>query len=238
MEYFRSEIKAGIMIVICVVILGVFIFYVGGFNVLEKRYPIYVRFNFTGGLDEDAPVRFAGVEVGEVEGIRIMYEEDANVELKLSISQDVKLRTDSQAFINTLGFMGEKYVELSPGTKGNPLLKPGDTIAGTDPTLMDELFKKGSRIADELEQTVVDLQKFIEDTNDLIVSNQDDIRRIVINLKETTEHAKEFAKTIEESPWKLIWKTRKKKTEEEEAEPKEREPLRERRMLLRRRRMR
>lgn len=229
MEYFRSEIKAGIMIVICVVILGVFVFYVGGFNVLEKRYPIYVRFNSTGGLDEDAPVRFAGVEAGQVEDIRILDEEDANVELTLSISQEVKLRTDSQALINTLGFMGEKYVELTPGTKGNPILKPGDTIVGTDPTLMDELFKKGSRIADELEQTIADLQKFIEATDDVIVTNRDDIRRIVINLRETSEHVKEFAKTIEESPWKLLRKEREKKTEEE-AKPGERAPLRRRRM--------
>ena len=236
MDYFRTEIKAGMMIVISAVILLILVFYVGGFNVLEDRYPVRVRFNFTGGLDKSAPVRFAGVKVGEVKDIRLLSKEkeDANIEILLSINPKVELRKDSHAFINTLGFMGEKYVELTPGTIESPIIKPGDMIIGTDPIQMDELLKKGQKIADELEKAIGSLQKFLDDADDLVVSNREDVRQIVINLKETSEHAKEFAKTIEENPWKIIWKSKEKKTTDdaENGEPasrKKKEPLRRRR---------
>ena len=67
------------------------------------------------------------------------------------------------------------------------------------------------KIADELEETIISLQKFLNDADDLVVDNKEDIREIIINLKETSIHAKEFAKTIEENPWKIIWKTKEKK---------------------------
>ena len=218
MDYFKPEIKAGMMIVVCLVVLFILVFYVGGLHILEKRYPFKVRFNFTGGLDKDAPVRFAGVEVGEVKDIRLLNEEDANIEITLMVNPAVRLHEDSQAFVNTMGFMGEKYIELTPGSKHSPLLAPGDIIIGTDPIQMDELLKKGKQIADEVETAMLSLQKFLDDADDLIVSNKEDIRHIVINLKVTTEHAKEFAKTIEESPWKLLWKTKDKKKDEDKKE--------------------
>ena len=211
MDYFKSEIKAGIMIVVCLTILFVLVFYVGGMHILEKRYPLKVRFDFTGGLDNSAPVRFAGVEVGEVKDIRLLNEEDANIEITLMLNPAARLHRDSRAFINTMGFMGEKYIEITPGSKDSPVLVPGDTIVGTDPIQMDELLKKGEQIADEIEVAVASLQKFLNDADDLIVSNRKDVRQIIVNLKETTEHAKEFAKTIEEDPWKLIWKGKKEK---------------------------
>ncbi len=211
MDYFRAEIKAGIMIVGCAVILLILVFYVGGFNVLEDKYPVKVRYNFTGGLDKSAPVRFAGVKVGEVKDIRLLNEEDANIEVTVSINSKVRLRQDSQAFVNTLGFMGEKYIELTPGTTESPIIKPGETIVGTDPVQMDELMKKGRKIADELEGAIGSLQKFLNDADDLVVSNKEDIREMIINLKEASIHAKGFVKTIEENPWKIIWKTKEKK---------------------------
>jgi len=215
MDYFRTEIKAGIMIVGCAVILLILVFYVGGFNVLEDRYPVRVRYNFTGGLDKNAPVRFAGVKVGEVKDIQLLNEENANIEVTIAINSKVRLHQDSQAFVNTMGFMGEKYVELSPGTTESPIIKPGGVIIGTDPIQMDELLKKGRKIADELEGAIGSLQKFLNDADDLVVANKEDIREIIINLKETSIHAKEFAKTIEENPWKIIWKTKEKKERDE-----------------------
>ncbi len=211
MDYFKTEIKAGIMIVGCAVILLILVFYVGGFNVLEDKYPVRVRYNFTGGLDKNAPVRFAGVKVGEVKDIRLLNEENANIEVTIAIDSKVRLHQDSQAFVNTLGFMGEKYVELTPGTTESPIIKAGGVIIGSDPIQMDELLKKGRKIADELEGAIGSLQKFLNDADDLVVANKEDIREIIINLKETSIHAKEFAKTIEENPWKIIWKTKEKK---------------------------
>ena len=211
MDYFRTEIKAGIMIVGCAVILLILVFYVGGFNVLEDRYPVRVRYNFTGGLDKSAPVRFAGVKVGEVKDIQLLNEENANIEVTIAIDSKVRLHQNSQAFVNTMGFMGEKYIELTPGTSESPIIKPGETIIGTDPIQMDELLKKGQKIADELEKAVVSLQSFLNNADDLVVSNKKDIREMIINLKETSIHAKEFAKIIEENPWKIIWKSKGKK---------------------------
>jgi ABC-type transporter Mla subunit MlaD len=94
--------------------------------------------------------------------------------------------------------IGEKYVELTPGTRKGKKLQPGEILIGNDPTQLDELIQKGSRIADTVEETVAELQTLANTTNDILLTNKDDLRQVIINLEQTSAHASELARGLNE----------------------------------------
>ncbi|HOO91245.1 MAG TPA: MlaD family protein, partial [Syntrophales bacterium] len=70
MSSISTEAKVGLFVLVALIILGYMSFRVGeqGFG-LKKGYPVTVVFDNATGLEKDASVQIAGVEVGRVEDI-------------------------------------------------------------------------------------------------------------------------------------------------------------------------
>ncbi|HDL20962.1 MAG TPA: MCE family protein [Nitrospirae bacterium] len=83
------------------------------------------------GLREGAPVWFSGVEIGAVKSIEFTMERKVRFKMMIASDSLKYLKEDSKANILTLGLLGDKYVEITPGTKDASALKPGDTISGS-----------------------------------------------------------------------------------------------------------
>lgn len=194
------EIKVGLVIFICMVMLVALLVVVGGSGLFKKTYEVKARFALIDGLEGNATVRFAGVEVGKVTGIRVIPEEEAaqkdvaRVEVTLSVDKDLVLHDDSKIRLRTLGLMGGKYVSITPGTIGSPKVKAGDVLRGEDPLEMAELMN-------------------------MLASNREDIEEIIKNLKETTQNAEEFTRKINEKPNALIWGYKEKKSIQKRKNP-------------------
>lgn len=91
-------------------------------------YPLHATFTTAGGLQDGAVVELAGVEIGRVESVGL---EDYQAKVTLKIRNDVVLPEDTRAAIKTKGLIGERYVEITPGT-GNGRLKPGAWLQKTE----------------------------------------------------------------------------------------------------------
>lgn len=117
------ELKVGVFIMIGITILFLIVFSVGDINLSKTGYKIRVLFNFASGIGASAPVRLAGVGVGQIQGIRLINEggNKTKAELTVWIQDNAKIEEDSLVTINTLGLLGEKYLEILPGTPGSPL---------------------------------------------------------------------------------------------------------------------
>ena len=136
------ELKVGIFIMIGIAILFFIVFSVGEINFSKTGYKIKVLFSFANGIGGTAPVRLAGVGIGQVQGIKIMRDEKTNTtkaELTVWINDNTKIENDAVVTINTLGLLGEKYLEIFPGTPGKPSLKNNDTDSGKDPVPMEKI---------------------------------------------------------------------------------------------------
>ena len=206
MKKITNELKVGLMVVIALLILGGLIFKIGDFDFAKKGYHIKVMFNFVGGVTKNAPVRLAGVEVGKVEEIKLAYGEETKVSMTLWLDSDVKLRADSMANISSLGLMGEKYIEINPGSKDAPFLEPGSTIVGEDPFQIEFLTKKSEAIVENLDKAIKDINLLANNVNEMIIENREEIDNIMVNLETTSANLKELSADIKRHPWKVITK--------------------------------
>ena len=212
-----NEVKTGLLILVCLIILAGFTLAVGNFMGIEKTYELKAIFNWVSGLEKHAPVRLRGVEVGEVKDVQILYRGDeTKILLTLLLKESAKVREGTKAYVSMLGMMGEKYVELTDGPPGAAFLKPGSTVTGEDPALMEELINIGKKVAEEVEITLVEIRTLTQHLDELVVENRGDIDFMIDKFKTTAVNFEEFSDDIRRNPWKLLIKTREKKKKSEE----------------------
>ena len=101
-----------------------------------ESYRVTANFTNAGDLKSRAPVKIAGVKMGEIEQITLDENFDARVVMRLSRSAG-ELPSDTGASIFTSGILGERYIGLSPGGDLEPL-KDGDEIVLTQPAVVLE----------------------------------------------------------------------------------------------------
>src|SRR5258705_10709592 len=56
-----------------------------------------------------------------------------------------RIRENSEARIATQGLLGDKIIDITPGTLDSPPVRPGATIAAQDPQEMSRMFAEGAR---------------------------------------------------------------------------------------------
>ena len=100
-------------------------------------YRLVAEFDNIGSLKERAPVRIAGVRVGQIERIELQNQHfKAKVTLLINKNEN-NLPSDTSASILTEGLLGSNYVGLLPGFE-EVALKNGDVISNTHPALILE----------------------------------------------------------------------------------------------------
>ncbi|HLB05920.1 MAG TPA: MlaD family protein [Thermodesulfobacteriota bacterium] len=183
MSQVTTEAKVGIFVVIGIVILTYMTLTVGQYKFgKEKGYTIKVRFKSMAGVDLKSPVKIAGVEIGKVEDIRLS---DNMAELTLRIADGIKIPEDSEAVVRGTGLMGEKHIEIVPGSPQARRLKRGEEIVKTSsPTDMDQLFSQLSDVITDIKGVTSSMNKVLggEEGRESLKTIIDNIRDISENL--------------------------------------------------------
>jgi len=225
----KLELKVGLFIGLGIFIGFLIVFSLSDVYLLQKGYKVNVLFDFVNGIKQNAPIRLAGVNVGEVKEIHLYYDENAKrtrVRLGLWIAGDAKLETDCVARINTLGLLGEQYLEITPG-KADRFLKPGDNIDGRNPInvgmqmeKMSELVGSASKMFKSVSEGKGTIGKLIMDDtiyNDLetifgrLADGEGTIGKLLAK-DDIYNDVEELVSDIKAHPWKLLHKTKEKKT--------------------------
>lgn len=136
------ESRLGLFFALAFVAVLVLLEISGGLEVFRKGVEIRARFNAINELQVGAPVKLAGVQVGDVRRIAI---EDGRVMVTMKVRPEARVRTDSKATIRFAGLMGQNYIALSFGTAGAPEVTAGSELeAETLPDLGQILAKLDS----------------------------------------------------------------------------------------------
>lgn len=234
MKRLDLEFKVGIFVAMGIAILIAMIFSLNELKYSLQKYTLKLQFDFANGIEISAPVRLAGVQVGEVKDIRLAIDKERNktvVELMITLDKNARIEEDAEAFINTLAIIGEKYVEIVPGTPGKRTLKRGDPpLKGKDTVPIEKLTEKGYEVAtglgdtikylnrmigDEQVQeafkaTIIDLRKLVGSANvvmDKVKSGEGTVGKLFMDDKLYKE-LEDFIRDLKAHPWKLLQKPR------------------------------
>lgn len=208
-----NEAKTGLIVVVCLVVLGALLMKVANFNPFGKGTIVKTRFHFAAGVKKHSPVRLSGVDVGEVKGIRIIDGDQTLVELDLWVGDGVRVRSDSQAFITTLGLMGEKYIEIKAGAAATYAAE-GDLIEGKDPVRLEDLVEKATKIGEDISAMAKDISTLAKSVDRTVADNRQKIDHIFENLETTSENFQDFSEDIKWHPWHVLMKGKEKPKDE------------------------
>ncbi len=203
MEYRRSEIRAGVFLLLSFTVLVVMVFAVSDIQSLfKKKKAMKALFLFSDGIEKNAQVRLSGIKVGKVADIRVAPEFADKIELTLSIFRETVIKQDTKAAIKSLGLVGGKYVELTGGTPKARLLEPGGVIIGEESFKLEDLTKAALDVAGKLKNIATNLDHMLGDpalAKSLKTTIQN-LQEVSANVKEMTSNKDEVAQTLKNLP--------------------------------------
>lgn len=134
---------------------------------VRDTYEISTRETVT-GLQEQAPVRFRGVDVGKVKKIGFDPKVPGNVRVLMSIDRETPLTKDSFATLSYQGVTGLAFIQLSDHGKPAPPLVPNDENPPRiplEPGLIAKLEDNGEVILQKVQEATERVNKLLGDDN-------------------------------------------------------------------------
>ena len=198
----KLELKVGIFVFIGLVILTAFILSMKDFKSMTAGYELNFIFNFANGVKIGAPVRFAGVDVGEIKEISFVTTADdpkPKVRIVGSVKKEIKVPVDSTVWVNTLGLLGEKYIEIMPGKDSSNILLAKQALVGVDPIPMQEVSVLAKDIATHLDESIKK-----------IINKEGTIGKLLYD-DTIYKDLEALVTDVRKHPWKLFIKTKEKK---------------------------
>lgn len=193
MSDITTRIKIGAVALFSLILFVMLVLFISGVSFSPQR-EVQVNFGFINSLELRAPVRFAGASVGEVKRIEVLTQEERAskkdapyVYVFASIRRDIQIPEGTKAMVNTMGFMGEKYLELlPPESRSKKYIADGTPIDGVDPTPMDSVFASAKKLSD-------DMQEATRNVNKIVIEMQDRLPVLIAELEKTLKSAQGLA---------------------------------------------
>jgi len=190
----NEEIKVGVVVAVATLLFLVALVFVGGVNLLRKKKVEYTTyFKFAGGLESGSLVRYGGFKVGTVRSASLDPADSTRIKVLLQVDPGTPVKANSVARISSLGFLGENYVEVSPGTRNAALLPPGSDIPAAEIVQLADVFNNvnnitvnATKLVNDLDSQVLELAKnsnvLIKNLNDVVSpENKEHFRSILAN---------------------------------------------------------
>jgi phospholipid/cholesterol/gamma-HCH transport system substrate-binding protein len=151
-----DQLKVGAMIAVALAIMVVAIVKLGqSAKLFASHYQLVTFVPSTAGLREGGQVTIAGQLAGSVKSIEFLpVDLDTMRNLKIVVEIDqadsAQVRRDSKAALRTLGLLGDKVFDITPGTPRFATLKDGDTISLASALDYEAVLKQASGALDKV----------------------------------------------------------------------------------------
>lgn len=146
--------KVGLLVLAALAVLAVAVFVIGQERQLfrsKNRY--FVDLQNVSGLKHGNPVQLNGVDVGAVEEV-ILPRDPARKFIRVWFTIDQRyadrVRADSRAQMKTLGLLGDKFVAVSSGSPGFPVIDANGQIPAAPVTNVEALLASGEDLMDNV----------------------------------------------------------------------------------------
>ena len=164
-----AQLRVGLLTLVGLFLIMVGILYVTGAGILAPKYQLRTYLPEVEGLTLGAPVRLDGVEVGNVDGIRIAApspggkpDTSRNIEVIMRVDRHFQnnITTESRATLVTEGFLGNRYVDITRGFAGTPIPPQGE-VPGTEEVAIKNVVQRGADLVENLGVLSKDVQGLV-----------------------------------------------------------------------------
>lgn len=186
METKANYVAVGAFVLACVIGLVVTILWLAGIQYSQEYayYQAYFKGPVT-GLAKGTSTRYNGIEVGRITNLAFDPNDPQRVIVTMQVQPNLNIREDSVASIESQGFTGATYVEITGGTAKSPMLEAHDDqrypVIRTSPSTFAQLQQSAPEVVAKLNVAVSRLSDLLNDNNRRSISH------VLANLDETTQ---------------------------------------------------
>ena len=185
MKKSRNEMVVGMFVIVGFILLTVLVFFVSGVYVFRPGYKINIMYEYVSILDKGAPVRMAGVRIGEVDKVDLVYDSEqglTRVKVRLFIEKGIEIRENYTFYIRGTHILSEPHIEVSPNPGNAPVLKDGALIQGDNPIPLESLITKAHAITSDLQTIIAGFKDAVAEPE-----GENNLKKIVANMATLTE---------------------------------------------------
>lgn len=198
MSYKPQELKVGLLVIGSFILLIFFLVVVSDIEFNKEKVKYNTSLAYVGGFEIGTPVRLGGMLIGRISAISPPLPESEEIRIEIEVEANSPIKEDSQAYLTSIGLLGEYYLEIMPGSPGSPLLNPGSNIESINATTFSQMAmpigvlaetlkvtvsKVNRMLGEENQQQIVDL---LTNTNQILTANSVQISQLMANLNATT----------------------------------------------------
>lgn len=227
MKFFgTSEFKVGALVVLVGGLIGVMSMQVSDDpSFLGRSTKAWFLIDNAAGLIKNSGVKSAGIPIGIVKEIKL---QDGKARVDISIRSEIQLTTSAAVEIKSLGILGDKHVEVYPGSPSDPPLPEGGQILIVkDKGSLDNVMSQVGEIAGSLREVadvvkesisddgnqkhvlgriVKNIEKLTADISDITSDNKEQINEIIDQVNDVTRTLDELINDESDQGLKKTWK--------------------------------
>jgi len=154
----NTEIKVGVFVIVCLLLLGVTVYYVSN-EQLGRHVTVYKTYlRYAGGIGAGSEVLFGGIAVGRVKTVRAWDKDPTRIEILLDVQAGTPVNRKSLASLGAVSLMASPAVSITTGAQDAERLQPGEVIASQETVSIDDMTRKLAGIADNAEALILQVQ--------------------------------------------------------------------------------
>jgi phospholipid/cholesterol/gamma-HCH transport system substrate-binding protein len=186
METKANYVAVGAFVLACVIGFVVTVLWLAGVQYSQEYayYQAYFKGSVT-GLGKGTATRYNGIEVGRITDLQFDPKDPQRVIVTMQVQPNLNIRDDSVASIESQGFAGAPFVEITGGTATSPVLVAHDDerypVIKTKPSTFAQLQQSAPEVVAKLNTAASRLNDLLNDDNRRAIAH------VLANLDETTQ---------------------------------------------------
>ena len=170
MERHANYALVGIITTLLVMGGLIFVVWLGGSGLREKRDDYQVLFNGpVSGLSQGGAVEFNGIKVGEIKRVRLAPGDPRKILVDIRVDAETPVRVDSVASTSLQGISGVSALQISPGTPSRPLLKDVSKreppLIPSKPSGLSSVLQSGTKVVEGANEAMERVNRLLSDKN-------------------------------------------------------------------------
>jgi phospholipid/cholesterol/gamma-HCH transport system substrate-binding protein len=154
----NTEAKVGTFVIVCSILLGVTVYYVGNQQWGRHSTPYKTYLRYAGGVSVGSEVLFGGISAGRVTAVRSWNQDPTKIEILLEVKDGTPVNEKSVAKLGSVSLMSSPALSITTGAQGAQPLRAGQVIPSEETVSLDDMTRKLSGIADNAADLITQVQ--------------------------------------------------------------------------------